>query len=88
MQGQPGQVEAVPSCLISPQLKTLLDLWLLQAKEIEARKASLGKWKLDLLHKLMDTLDLQRGSGDKVRVFPSRYIGRHVPGQMSVGCTS
>lgn len=37
-----------------------------QAKELEARKASLGKWKLDLLHKLMDTLDLQRGSGDKV----------------------
>lgn len=42
-----------------------------QAKEVEARKASLGKWKLDLLHKLIDVLDLQRGSGDKV--------GRHCP---------
>lgn len=39
----------------------------MQAKEVEARKASLGKWKLDLLHRLMDVLDLQRGSGDKVR---------------------
>lgn len=37
-----------------------------QEKELEARKASLGKWKLDLLHKLMDVLDLARGSGDKV----------------------
>ncbi|PRW61174.1 DEK-like isoform X2 isoform B [Chlorella sorokiniana] len=36
-----------------------------QAKEVDARKASLGKWKLELLHKLMDVLDLQRGSGDK-----------------------
>ena len=38
-----------------------------QEKEVEARKASLSKWKLDLLHRLMDVLDLQRGSGDKVR---------------------
>ena len=42
-----------------------------QAKEVEARTASLGKWKLDRLHKLIDVLDLQRGSGDKV--------GRHCP---------
>lgn len=36
-----------------------------EEKEIEARKASLGKWKLDLINKLMDTLDIPRGSGDK-----------------------
>lgn len=36
-----------------------------EEKEIEARKASLGKWKLDLINKLMDTLDVPRGSGDK-----------------------
>lgn len=34
-------------------------------KEIEARKVSLGKWKLDLINRLMDTLDIPRGSGDK-----------------------
>jgi hypothetical protein len=37
-----------------------------QEKETEARRASLGKWKLELLHRLMDALDLPRGSGDKV----------------------
>ncbi len=36
-----------------------------EEKEIEARKTSLGKWKLDLINKLMDTLDIPRGSGDK-----------------------
>ncbi|KAL4438465.1 hypothetical protein ABPG77_000113 [Micractinium sp. CCAP 211/92] len=36
-----------------------------QDKEMESRRASLGKWKLELVHKLMDTLDLPRGSGDK-----------------------
>lgn len=36
-----------------------------EEKEVEARKTALGKWKLDLIHRLMDTLDLQRGSGDK-----------------------
>ena len=25
----------------------------------------MGKWKLELIHRLMDTLDMQRGSGDK-----------------------
>lgn len=34
-------------------------------KELEARRASLGKWKLELVHRAMDLLDLQRGSGDK-----------------------
>ncbi len=38
----------------------------MQEKEVEARRASLGKWKLELLHKLMDLLDLPRGSGEKV----------------------
>jgi protein DEK len=36
-----------------------------EEKEIEARKVSLGKWKLDLINKLLDTLDIPRGSGDK-----------------------
>lgn len=37
-----------------------------QDKEIEARRASLSKWKLELVHRALDTLDLPRGSGDKV----------------------
>jgi protein DEK len=36
-----------------------------EEKELEARKTALGKWKLELIHRLMDVLDLQRGSGDK-----------------------
>ncbi len=36
-----------------------------EEKEIDARKVSLGKWKLDLINKLMDALDIPRGSGDK-----------------------
>lgn len=36
-----------------------------EEKELEARRVSLGKWKLELIHRLMDTLDLPRGSGDK-----------------------
>jgi protein DEK len=36
-----------------------------EGRELEARKLSLGKWKLDLIHKLLDTLDLPRGAGDK-----------------------
>ena len=39
-----------------------------QDKELEARRSSLLKWKLDLIHRLLDVLDLQRGSGDKVGV--------------------
>lgn len=66
-QGEPGQVEAVPCVYICRSATyTAAVPPCRQAKEIEARKASLAKWKLDLLHKLMDTLDLQRGSGDKV----------------------
>lgn len=34
-------------------------------RELEARKISLGKWKLELINRLMDLLDLQRGTGDK-----------------------
>ena len=34
-------------------------------REVEARAASLGKWTLPLLHRLMEALDLARGSGDK-----------------------
>lgn len=34
-------------------------------KEMEARISSLGKWKLVTIHKLMDALDVPRGSGDK-----------------------
>jgi hypothetical protein len=37
-----------------------------QEKEVEGRRASLSKWKLELIHRAMDALDLQRGSGDKV----------------------
>jgi len=36
-----------------------------EEKELGARRVSLSKWKLDLIHRLMDTLDLPRGSGDK-----------------------
>lgn len=36
-----------------------------EEKEIEARKASMSKWKLELIHRLMDALDLPRGAGDK-----------------------
>lgn len=36
-----------------------------QVREIESRKASLWKWKLDLINKLMDVLDIPRGTGDK-----------------------
>ena len=36
-----------------------------EEKEIDARKASIGKWKVDIIHKLMEVLDLPRGSGDK-----------------------
>ena len=38
-----------------------------QERELDARKASLGKWKLELIHRLMDALDMTRGSGDKAR---------------------
>ncbi len=33
---------------------------------MEVRRSSLGKWKLELLHKAMDVLDLAKGGGDKV----------------------
>ena len=36
-----------------------------EEKEIEARKASMSKWKLELIHRLLDALDLPRGLGDK-----------------------
>lgn len=38
-----------------------------QGKEAEARKASLSKWKLELLHRAFDMLDVPRGPGDKAR---------------------
>jgi hypothetical protein len=34
-------------------------------RELEARSASLGKWKVDLIHRLLDALDLPRGAGSK-----------------------
>lgn len=40
---------------------------LAQEKEMKYRCESLGKWGLELIHKLMDALEVPRGSGDKVR---------------------
>lgn len=59
-----GGAAAAHACSLLHAL--LLPSFSLQAKELEARRAALGKWKLDLLHKTMDALDLQRGAGDKV----------------------
>ncbi|GAB4813480.1 hypothetical protein N2152v2_000526 [Parachlorella kessleri] len=36
-----------------------------EEKELKYRRESLGKWKLDLIHKLLDVLDLPRGQGEK-----------------------
>lgn len=48
---------------------------------METRRGSLAKLKLDLLHRLLDVLDLPRGSGDKVRAVLACL------GQRGQGCT-
>jgi hypothetical protein len=51
-----------------------------QEKELKYRREALGKWKLELIHRLMDALDLPRGSGDKVWCEPatlSQFLHLH-----------
>ena len=59
----PPRSEPLAACYATACVRLCLCL---QEKELEARRASLGKWKLELVHRAMDLLDLQRGSGDKV----------------------
>ncbi len=57
----------------------------MQEKELKYRRESLGKWKLDLIHKLLDVLDLPRGQGEKVGRGGPLAWELHAPGEKERG---